>query len=197
MKNKGFTLLEIIIAVTILSLVAVIIGGAFRLGTRAWERGEKDTASTQRLRVLSSMLSQQIRSAYPYRMEIEDEDVVVFKGGPDSLLLVTANTDLPFGGFKWVKYSYRDGGLYYKEGFLPDKKLTDRIDGEGEAVDLEVGEFKFSYLYPEEDEWKESRDFEKDLPRAVMVKISAYEPFVVNLPMGLKKDDTEEDDAAL
>ncbi|MBI5409237.1 MAG: prepilin-type N-terminal cleavage/methylation domain-containing protein, partial [Nitrospirae bacterium] len=195
-QPSGFTLLELIIAITILTLITVIIGGAFRLGIRAWEKGEKETGETQRLRVVSGLLSQQLKSVYPYKMKLEDEDekVVIFKGEADSLLFVTTLTDSSSGGFKWVRYIYKDNALLYKEGLLPDKELMDKIKGKEEVMDSELDEFKFTYFSSEEGEWKDSWDFSKDLPSAVMVKVSYFQPFVVNMPMGFKEEQEDQED---
>lgn len=182
---RGFTLIEVIIAITILSLVTVIIGSAFRLGIQAWEKGEKETGDTQRLRIMSGMLSQQLKSAFPYKVKIEDEDepVVIFKGETDSLLFVTTFADSSYGGFKWVKYVYKDGDLYYKEGLLPDKKIEEKVKDKEEIIDTDVSEVRFEYLSPEDGEWVESWDYGQELPEAVKIKISYFQPFIINVPM--------------
>ncbi|MBI5663528.1 MAG: prepilin-type N-terminal cleavage/methylation domain-containing protein [Nitrospirae bacterium] len=183
--DSGFTLLELVIAVTILPLIILIIGNGFRLGMNAWEKGEQETVWTQRFRVLSGLLSQQIKSAYPYMMEVEDEKVAVFEGTSDSVMFVTALTDSDFGGFKWVRYSHKEGTLFLKEGLLPDKELDDSIKGDEEVVDTDIKEIKFAYLSLEDNEWKDSWDYGKKLPGAVRVKISYFEPFLITIPMGM------------
>jgi general secretion pathway protein J len=192
-SDSGFTLLELVIALTILPLIILIIGNGFRLGMNAWEKGEQETVWTQRFRVLSGLLSQQIKSAYPYIMEVEDEKVAVFEGKSDSVMFVTSLTDAGFGGFKWVRYSYKDGTLFLKEGLLPDKKLDDSITGDEEIVDTDIEEIKFAYLSAEDNEWKDSWDYGEKLPGAVRVKISHFEPFLITIPMGLaqKKEELE------
>jgi general secretion pathway protein J len=195
-KEAGFTLLELTIALTILPLIILIIGNGFRLGMNAWERGEQETVWTQRFRVLSGLLSQQIKSAYPYLMEVDDEKVAVFEGKSDSIMFVTTLTDSAYGGFKWVRYSQKDGTLFLKEGLLPDKKLNDNITGDEEVVDTDIEEIKFAYLSIEDSEWKDSWDYGKKLPGAVRVKISHFEPFLITIPMGLagkEEDDKKED----
>jgi len=187
-RRGGFTLLELIIAITILSLITLIIGSGFRIGIRAWEKGDKETGEIQRLRVLSSMLSQQIRSAHPYKMKFEDRDepAVLFTGESHSLMFVTTLTDQSYGGFKWVKYLFREGNLLYKEGLLPDKKLEEKIKGGEEIMDTDVDEIGFAYL-SDDGEWKDSWDYGNNLPRAVQVKISYFQPFVINLPLGARE----------
>jgi general secretion pathway protein J len=189
---SGFTLLELIIALSILSMVIVLIGRGFHLGINAWEKGESETRWTQRLRVLSGLMSQQLKSAYPYMVEIEDEKVILFKGETDSVLFVTTLTDSLYGGFKWVRYSFREETLMYKEGQLPDKELTGEISGDDEIMDTNIEEVKFEYYSPEEEEWKESWDFGEDLPGAVRVKLSYFQPFFINMPMGPKDKDENE-----
>jgi len=191
--DRGFTLLELIIAVTILPLIILLIGNGFRLGMNAWEKGGQETVWTQRFRVLSGLLSQQIKSSYPYMMEIEDEKVAVFEGKEASVMFVTALTDSAYGGFKWVRYSHKDGTLFLKEGLLPDKKLNDSITGDGEVVDTNIEEIKFAYLSLEDSEWKDSWDFGKRLPGAVRVKISHFEPFLITIPMGMVKKDEDKE----
>lgn len=190
-SGSGFTLLELVIALTILPLIILIIGNGFRLGMNAWEKGEQETVWTQRFRVLSGLLSQQIKSAYPYIMEVEDEKVAVFEGKEDSILFVTTLTDSAYGGFKWVRYSQKDGTLYLKEGLLPDKKLDDSIKGDEEVVDKDIEEIKFAYLSLEDNEWKDTWDYDKKLPGAVRVKISHFEPFLITIPMGLAQKEDE------
>jgi len=182
----GFTLLEIIIAFTIFSLVAVIIGGAMRLGMDAWDKGEAETGETQRLRVLSGLMSQQVRSAYPYAVDVDDERVVLFKGEKDSLLFATSFVEKSIGGFKWVRYSFRDGALFYKEGILPDKEFMEKIKNDEEVMDDTIGDVEFSFLMNKDEDWQDSWEFEKKLPSAITVRISYFQPFRINLPLANK-----------
>ena len=197
-RNNGFSLVELIIAITILSFVAVIIGNAFRLGIQAWERGEREIERTQRLRSLSSLMSQQLKSFYPYRIKMEDKDeeTVMFEGEPDSFTFVTTLTDSSFGGVKWVKYIFRDGDLLYKEGLLPDKKFEEKVkdkDNE-EIIDTNVENCEFSYLSTDDDEWKEKWDIgEEEMPGAIRVNISGFDPFVIKIPVSSYDDNDNED----
>jgi general secretion pathway protein J len=190
MKNKnGFTLLELILAITILGLLTLIIGNGFRLAIDSWEKGENETVWTQKFRVLSGLLSQQLKSSYPYEMEIDDEKVVVFEGSADSVMFVTTLTDSGYGGFKWVRYSHKEGTLLYKEGLLPDKEMIEKISGDEEILDSNIEEVQFTYYSPDEEEWKESWDLSDKLPGAVSVKISYFQPFLISMPLGSVEED--------
>ena len=187
----GFTLMELIISMTILSVVALIIGSGFRLGIQTWDKGDKEIQETQRLRALSGMISQNLKSAYPYKTEVEDKKVIIFKGDKNSVLFVTTSAASYAGGFRWVKYSYSDGVLKMDEGILPDKKLLDNISENEEVLDSGIREVSFGFLSSEDNEWKDSWDFTEELPAAVKVSIEYFPPFFVTLPMSIKKEETD------
>ncbi|MEF9437843.1 MAG: hypothetical protein L0922_03530 [Candidatus Mariimomonas ferrooxydans] len=109
----------------------------------------------------------------------------MFKGSNDSILFVTAFVNPSAGGFRWIKYLYDNGSLMFKEGILPDKNLIDKIAGEEEIFDSNIGKIEFMYLPSDEDEWKESWDLGEKFPAAVKVKITNFQPFVIRLPTGL------------
>lgn len=181
---QGFTLLELIIALTILTLVTLIVGSGLRITIRAWDKGELETGQTQRLRILSGMLSYQLKSAYPYVIKTEDREGIVFTGTKDSLLFVTTVADREMGGLKWVKYTYKDGNLFYNEGLLPDKELEKTTEDDGDIIDTEINKVEFEYL-DQEGEWKDSWEEEETLPQAVRISIGYFQPFRVNIAMGI------------
>ena len=196
-REQGFTLLELLISLTILTMVTVIIGAGLRLAMNAWEKGDIETGETQKLRILSSMFSQQLKSVFPYMTEIDSEQVIVFEGDKNSILFVTTTDDILYGGLKWIRYDYKDETLYYKEGLLPDKELIDNIEGDEEILDSEIGEVTFEYFVAHADEWRDSWDFDDSLPDAVKIKISYFQPFQVYLPYGQRFKNNEEESTVL
>jgi len=52
------------ISMTIVSVMLVIIFSAFRVGTRAWEKGEKDIIFRQRYRIVPELIRRQLTSVY-------------------------------------------------------------------------------------------------------------------------------------
>ena len=64
-SKKGFTLLELILALGIVGFIVVISLGAIRLGTSAQETGHLKVDTFQRLRLIENQLAQKIKSTYP------------------------------------------------------------------------------------------------------------------------------------
>src|SRR3989337_1653647 len=60
-RSAGFTLLDLIISITIIGIMVLIIAGATRLGFRSVDAGEKKIESLERMRSSLSLISSQIQ----------------------------------------------------------------------------------------------------------------------------------------
>ena len=187
-REKGFTLLEVLLAMTILSLIAVIIGVSLKLGIRAWERGESDADDSQKLRYIVERLSQQIRSAYPYQMLIDGEKAIAFKGKSDSVFFVTSSVKSSEGGLKWISYFVEEGSLMAREGMLPDKQVMEKITKEGKDLDIDASGLKFEYFSSKDKDWKESWDSKTELPGAMKITADKIPSMIISIPTGLKDE---------
>ncbi len=95
--RRGFTLLELLITITLLGVVMVILAQATTLSLQTWEKGTASQFANQQTSVVTDMLSQQLRSAYPLRIPITKEDgtqdlskkLLVFDGNQESVAFVT------------------------------------------------------------------------------------------------------------
>ncbi len=184
--NKGFTLVELLLALLILTLVMAIIGTGYRLGAKAWEKGESETKDSQRLRITSGLISQQLKSFYPYAVKKEGDEMILFEGTSNSVLFATTSADN--ANPKWVKYSFREGTIFFQEGILPDKNLFEKVEGSGkneEVIDGDISDFNLQYL-SEKEGWTESWELGKDAPKAVRVKLGYFHPFLITIPMGIR-----------
>ena len=63
-RADGFTLLELLVAITLLAVVVVVIVQAMRLGMRAIESGDRKIAGLERTRALLSVIEPQLQSAF-------------------------------------------------------------------------------------------------------------------------------------
>ena len=61
----GFTLMEVLLSLSILSIILVVILGALRIGVRAWEKGENVLSVQQRARTILDQLSRQLECNRP------------------------------------------------------------------------------------------------------------------------------------
>ena len=90
--SAGFTLIEVIVTLTVIGFILLIIFGAFRLGFSAWEKGESLKEEYQKARMISQLVLQQVKSAVPYKIKSQKagEDYLAFEGNGHSLKFVSA-----------------------------------------------------------------------------------------------------------
>jgi len=159
--KRGFTLLELMLSLTILGVVLLIIFGALRVGTRAWEKGEKDVAVHQRQRAVLGLLSRQIASACIYEIKMGDESFY-FKGSKGTMEFVSRNPIVPgaLTGVVFVKYMIQEGRgdekqqlkLYEKDaGFLKEEDVESQRAEDLFTLISGIQDLQFEYLKGGED----------------------------------------------
>src|SRR5438552_15702286 len=65
-REAGFTLLELLIATTVLAFLSLLLFGGLRFGTRVWEKSETSTTETNRVRAAQLFLSDEVAHIYPF-----------------------------------------------------------------------------------------------------------------------------------
>ena len=119
-SEKGFTLLETIIAVTLVAMMAIGIWSVFQTGLRSWARGTENIDASFRHRIIYDMVRKQMASAFPMGTPVDpnfpDVTYPFFKGTETSMQFVSLNSlrfqDNP--GLTIVSYEVSDnleGGL--------------------------------------------------------------------------------------
>lgn len=193
----GFTLLELLISLTIIGLILVIVFGALRIGSRAWEKGEKDVEIRQRQRVVLENIKRQIASTCLREIKGEDKGAedkkrIFFKGDSEEMEFMTRVPMVPTtrSGMVYVKYVVReeDGGdkkrlmLYEKDILFIETEEDIGDQDEADFFELIPGaeNIEFAYLKRPEDkdadpEWQEAWDPDSDTGIPLAVKITLQE----------------------
>lgn len=87
-KTHGFTLLEMLIGMTLVGFILMLLFSGLRLGTRVWEAGELRAAAASDRTVIIGFVRHAMEQAYPLRWRVDAEDVIAFAGEPESLAFV-------------------------------------------------------------------------------------------------------------
>lgn len=177
-RSRGFTLLEVLIALSIVGLLVTIAFGGLRVAMAAWRQGEDRAEVHQHVRAVAYTLSRALGAAYPYRgtRGTSPEVVVLFDGAEKRLEFVSQAPPLPLQApvaFTAVSIALEDGdetGLVVRERALPNRDPF----SEGTVVlrDPSVTSLAFKFL-SEEGEWLDtwSGQDAKTVPRAIQLRL--------------------------
>jgi general secretion pathway protein J len=85
LQKQGFTLLELIISITILGIIVVIISSAMNVGFRSMNQGEKKMESLERMRASMKIIDSQIQSSIPITFLTKGNLTYYFSGQKETL----------------------------------------------------------------------------------------------------------------
>jgi len=176
--SSGFTLIEVVLALTIFALMGGILYGAFSLGHNAVEKSEANSARNQKQRAITELLGNYIRSTFPYKESAQDQ-TVFFTGESDSVTFVSAYSQAMGGrGMATIHLSKEEDGDHraaLKVGETAPVRISAEAGAAGQSHSLtlqaDMREIRFAYLDPqaEDEKWEDRWDGRERrvLPRAV------------------------------
>ena len=187
-SEKGFTLLEVMVAVTLVAMMAVALWSVFRMGILSWSRGTQYIDAGQRERILNDMVRKQMASAFPLAAPldpaIQNVTYPLFKGTENSMEVVSLNSlrfqDSP--GLTLVQYALNpeDEGSGYRLVEREKPYLGQASDSAGDtgvfntvSIFDNIADCYFEYKNPapedNEETWVREWDAEQErqLPSAI------------------------------
>src|ERR1043166_5886610 len=103
--ERGFTLVEVVLAIALFAVLVGILYGSFFLSERAAAKAQARADVSQSLRTFEEVLGGYIRSAYPYRSNPRDP-AVYFAGDDRSVEFISSlSTGLGGRGMSRVRIS--------------------------------------------------------------------------------------------
>ena len=175
-RVRGFTLIEVVLALSIAAAVLVIVFGGLRVGLAAWSQGEVRAARIDHARGVLVLLERALDGAFPYRIVAPErrEASILFEGGPDQVTFATLAPPFPAGvsiAFTAVSLSSEAPGLTLRQQILPNALALDRIAPV--LVDPETAAVRFRYLGEQPGAWQDEWDMDREetIPRAVEITL--------------------------
>ncbi|MBI4436826.1 MAG: prepilin-type N-terminal cleavage/methylation domain-containing protein [Candidatus Omnitrophica bacterium] len=171
----GFTLLELLIALSLFSVIMVVVSSVFSTGILAWRRAEGESEQYQEIRLTFDRMGVELRNTIPFQG-------IPFEGKEDRLsFLQVRSSRSPSSSPEWMVVTYevkqtpQAVSLVRRAKFLLNEKETEDV------VLSPLSGVRFSY--PSFDEkgkwdWKESWDpgaLKKSIPPFLKMALSVRE----------------------
>lgn len=176
-SQKGFTLLELTISITMLALIVLIIAGTLRLGYRSIESAERKIEASERMRVSFHVIDSQIQSYIPLTYIENGERRYYFKGNKTSMQFSTNYS--VWGGERGYVVSTYD--VVASENNKQALLVTENVVGIELARQTKLLEnfdsisFKYYYKDPTEEhgKWIEEWTDETTVPQKIKIHLSS------------------------
>jgi general secretion pathway protein J len=88
--DAGFTLIEVLIGITLLAMLGTVIASGVRLGGRAWNDAERQTANSDDMVLVQNLFRRTILRARPAFVSDDPQDLTVFFTGEAGTLSLMA-----------------------------------------------------------------------------------------------------------
>lgn len=92
--DRGFTLIEVLIAITLLGVMVVLLFASLRIAAESWDAGEKKISQVNRRMVVYQFFKRHLADIRPLNTpanpETGQEAVPIFEGKPQSLRFVAS-----------------------------------------------------------------------------------------------------------
>ena len=150
--HRGFTLLELIIAMTLLALISSLLYGTLSLSARSWDSGEAKAQQASDMRLTENFLRQSLTAQHPLRMHKVLEQPLYFKGANDSLAYAGVLPGRAGGGIYYFRLALTPAGDTSQltlTRVVPDYAATELpgFDGAEQSVLAgNISRVRFSYF---------------------------------------------------
>lgn len=180
-RQAGFTLLEIIVVMTMLSLIMVMIYGGIQSSRKISAKGLKRINASNEIRVVSELIRRQVSRILPMAFKQVDDEFVIFEGDANHIMYVSPMPGyLGNGGphVQLIEIVNGKGGkiLQFSHWLMSDSLEEDAFDNSDQepVVLLEnIQDAEFSFVKLDEEgelgDWENQWDEPETTP--LMVKL--------------------------
>jgi len=185
MRSRGFTLLELTIALVLMALMSAVMFGSLSFAGRSWDGGEAKAAQVSEMRQTETFLRSQLGSQFPLRARKVAEFPLYFVGAADEIRYAAAlPSRVAEGGLYYFRVAIvRDGdkSRLVQERVVPDPASTDEIgfrDAQRAVLAEGIGELKIAYFGRDSGAadadtptWRDRWDDKQRLPLLVRIDV--------------------------
>jgi general secretion pathway protein J len=183
-RNRGFTLVELVLAMALLAVMMLLLYSGLSFALRSWDAGEAGGRQTADRRIGENFLRRELTELFPMRWKDPMTLKFAFEGDARRLRFVSSRpAGISQGGLSLVGLAVeptapgRPGDLVMRRA-MPDDDAKDfrPLDAaEAKVLIAGVDEVKFEYFGAENDftqpQWTDKWGYEARIPEMIRVRI--------------------------
>jgi general secretion pathway protein J len=201
-RYGGFTLVEIMVAMVLLSITMLLLYSGLSFALRAWDAGDINGRRTADRRLGENFLRRELSELFPMRFKDATQLKVAFEGGANRVRFVSSRAPgVQVGGLSLVGIEVEENRekrsrdlVMYRA--MPDDEAKDFAPlerGERHLLLAGIEQVTFGYFGSEnefaEPKWQDTWDYTGRIPEMVRIRMqardgSALPELVVRLALG-------------
>ncbi|MEP6997211.1 MAG: prepilin-type N-terminal cleavage/methylation domain-containing protein [Betaproteobacteria bacterium] len=183
-RIRGFTLVELMVALVLLALISSVLYGSLSLSATSWDRGEAKAAQADDMRQTGEFLRQALAAEHPLRLHKAVDQPLYFAGATDSLAFAGATPGRVGGGIYYFRIALAPSGESSRlllSRTIPDYSALKppTFDGADASVLADgITQLKFSYFGRDPDAnetveptWRDRWDDPQILPLLIRMDV--------------------------
>ena len=175
-SEQGFTLLELLVAMSLAALLSLVLFGGLHFGRRVWEASELATANQNQVRRFVTDLGQTLQRAYPEMIATDaTHRSVAFTGEPDKLSWLSESDP---GHAQMTQMSVRREGETILESARGEFSTSPQVRTSARLT--HVADIAFAYFGPPKDgddpAWLSRWENRSTLPQLIRIRIRFTDP---------------------
>jgi len=196
----GFTLLETVVALTLLAVMLGMLFGGLRMGIRAWESGTGRGDRADQVLLAYSFLRKEVSAAFPWRFKDPLAVKLAFSGERERLRFVSMRpAEIGGGGLAFVSFEFEPGRGAEKAGRLvmrrafaaaahPDFAPVDAAEEFALLEGLTAARFEYFGAGNDTNQpaWTDKWDFPARLPSHVRLQLKLGEESLPEMVVALR-----------
>lgn len=180
---RGFTLIEVTVALTLLAAMLAMLFAGLRTAARAWDAGSARGDRADQVALTTAFVRRELAASFPWRMKDPTVARLAFEGDSEGVRFVSMRpADLGAGGLAFVSVRYergsgREGGRLVMKRVLAAAAESDfsTLDAaKGFTILEDVEAVRFSYYGADSDTaspaWADQWQGSRRLPTHVRMK---------------------------
>jgi general secretion pathway protein J len=184
-EQRGFTLIELSVALLLLALIASVLYGSLSLAGMSWNRGEEKAQQTSEMRLTEGFLRRTLTNQHPLRMHKVVAQPLYFQGTPETLAYAAALTGRAGAGMYYFRVAVTPNGDTSRltlSRVIPDYTATQLPDFGNDFSVLADGISAVHFAYLGRDAgasnlvnptWRDHWDDTQRLPDLISIDVTA------------------------